>query len=138
MTAPVDVKTSPASGVKWVAPDGGWGWVVVFSSFIIHMIMDGITYTMGTYLTIFTEQFKVSHGAASVIHALLPAVTFLCGPIASMFTNRYGCRATTIFGSLIASLGFVMSYFVTSFYYLYFTIGIVVGTLSTKKPHTLK
>lgn len=116
-----------ASGAKWVAPDGGWGWVVVFSSFIIHMVMDGITYTMGTYLTLFTTEFNVSHGAVSVIHALLPAVTFSCGPIASMCTNRFGCRATTILGSLIASSGFVMSYFVKSFYFLYFTIGIVVG-----------
>jgi len=24
-----------------MVPDGGWGWVVVFSSFMIHFIMDG-------------------------------------------------------------------------------------------------
>jgi hypothetical protein len=24
-----------------VTPDGGWGWVIVFSSFMIHFIMDG-------------------------------------------------------------------------------------------------
>ncbi len=24
-----------------LVPDGGWGWVVVFSSFMIHFIMDG-------------------------------------------------------------------------------------------------
>lgn len=24
-----------------IVPDGGWGWVVVFSSFMIHFIMDG-------------------------------------------------------------------------------------------------
>lgn len=48
---------------KWVAPDGGWGWVVVFSSFIIHMIIDGITYSMGTYLTLWTEDFQISYGA---------------------------------------------------------------------------
>jgi hypothetical protein len=24
-----------------VVPDGGWGWVVVFASFMIHFIMDG-------------------------------------------------------------------------------------------------
>lgn len=121
-----DVKLSSVSS-KWVAPDGGWGWVVVFSSFIIHMIMDGITYSMGTYLTVFTEHFKVSHGQVSVIHALLPAVTLSCGPIASIFTNKYGCRTTTIIGAVIASFGFVLSYFITSFYYLYFTVGIVVG-----------
>ena len=63
----------------------------------------------------------------SIIHSLLPAVTLSCGPIASIFTNRYGCRNTTILGSIIASVGFILSFFVKSFYVLYFTIGIIVG-----------
>jgi MCP family monocarboxylic acid transporter-like MFS transporter 14 len=32
---------------QYKAPDGGWGWVIVFSSLIIHIIMDGITYSLG-------------------------------------------------------------------------------------------
>jgi hypothetical protein len=24
-----------------VVPDGGWGWMIVFASFMIHFIMDG-------------------------------------------------------------------------------------------------
>ncbi len=24
-----------------VVPDGGWGWIIVFASFMIHFIMDG-------------------------------------------------------------------------------------------------
>ena len=61
------------------APDGGWGWVVVISSFLIHFIMDGITYSLGTYLPIFTEFFNISHGAASIVHSLLPAITLGSG-----------------------------------------------------------
>jgi len=26
---------------RTIVPDGGWGWVIVFSSFMIHFIMDG-------------------------------------------------------------------------------------------------
>lgn len=25
-----------------IVPDGGWGWVIVFASFMIHFIMDGL------------------------------------------------------------------------------------------------
>lgn len=122
------VSATPADGtVNFKAPDGGWGWVIVISSFFIHMIMDGITYSLGTYLTLFTQTFGVSHGAVSIIHSLLPAVTLASGPIASIFTNRYGCRNTTIIGSIIAAFGFIISYWVTNFYVLYFTIGIVAG-----------
>lgn len=60
--AHVDTKTS-VGGKKWRAPDGGWGWIVVFSSFVIHVIMDGITYSMGTYLSQWSKEFNVSHGS---------------------------------------------------------------------------
>lgn len=69
------------SELGYIAPDGGWGWVVAISSLIIHLIMDGLTYSLGTYLTVFTEYFKVSHGEASIVHSLLPAITLMCGEI---------------------------------------------------------
>lgn len=108
-------------------PDGGWGWVVVFASFVIHFIMDGIIYSLGTYLTAFIDDFQVSHGEASLVHSLLPAITLSTGPLASWFTNAYGCRMTTLIGSAIASFGFFLSFFVTKFYQLYITIGLIVG-----------
>jgi MCP family monocarboxylic acid transporter-like MFS transporter 9 len=111
----------------FVAPDGGWGWVVAFSSLMIHFIMDGITYSLGTYLSVFVEYFNVSYGEASIVHSLLPAVTLVSGPIASILTNKYGCRLTTIIGSFVAALGFVLSFFVKKFFFLYLTIGVVVG-----------
>jgi MCP family monocarboxylic acid transporter-like MFS transporter 14 len=42
-------------------------------------------------------------------------------------TNKFGCRLTTIIGSFIAFLGFFLSCFVTKFFYLYLTIGVIVG-----------
>ena len=35
---------------QYKAPDGGWGWVIVFSSLDIHIIMDGITYSLGKFI----------------------------------------------------------------------------------------
>jgi hypothetical protein len=69
------------------ARDGGWGWIVVVSSFFIHLIMDGITYSLGIYLKIFTEEFGVSVGAVSVIHSLLPAITLMSGILNTFFLN---------------------------------------------------
>lgn len=64
---------------NYIPPDGGWGWVVVWASFVIHFIMDGIIYSLGTYLTAFIEDFHVSHGEASLVHSLLPAITLSTG-----------------------------------------------------------
>lgn len=38
-------------------PDGGWGWVVVFASFMCNMIVDGIAYTFGVSFAYFAEEF---------------------------------------------------------------------------------
>ena len=31
-------------------PDGGYGWIIVISSLVANMIVDGITYTFGIFL----------------------------------------------------------------------------------------
>ena len=51
----------------------------------------------------------------------------MAGPIASAMTNKYGCRGATIFGTVLASSGFVASYFATSLDYLILSLGIVSG-----------
>ena len=111
----------------WKAPDGGWGWVVVIASLLIHFLMDGVTYDLGTFLTPFIQEFNVTHAEASIVHSLLPAVTLFSGPIASMFTNKYGCKWTTVIGASIASFGFFLSYFIKNFFYFYITIGVISG-----------
>ena len=116
-----------ADEASWKAPDGKWGWVIVGASFFVSFFMDGVTYALGTFLTPFVEQYNVTHAEASIVHSLLPAVTFLSGPIASVFTDKYGCLWTTVIGGVIASAGFLLSYFVTNFYMLYVTIGLLSG-----------
>ena len=90
-------------------------WIIAISSLLIHFLMDGVTYSLGTFLTSFTEEFNVNHAEASFVHSLLPAITYMSGPIASIFTNKYGCKMTTIIGTLIAAFGFFISCFVKNF-----------------------
>jgi len=108
-------------------PDGGWGWVVVFASFMIHIIADGITYSFGVFLVELIEKFDAERGAASLIPSILVGVTLGSGPIASYFTNRYGCRVVTIAGSILAAAGLALSCAANSIVVLYFTIGILTG-----------
>ncbi|XP_012943361.1 monocarboxylate transporter 12 [Aplysia californica] len=108
-------------------PDGGWGIMVVISSFLIHVIADGVVYSFGVFLTEFVHYFDTGRGAASWIGSLQPAVTFTVGPLSSALTNKYGCRIVTIAGAIVAGLGFVLSVFAPNLYYLYFTAGIMAG-----------
>lgn len=108
-------------------PDGGWGWVVVFASFMIHIVTDGVTYSFGVFYVQFLEYFNEGKGATAWIASILVGVTLCSGPISSAFVNKYGCRPVTIVGAVLASLGMVASAFARNVVTLYFTIGIGTG-----------
>ncbi|KAH9633070.1 hypothetical protein HF086_010179 [Spodoptera exigua] len=108
-------------------PDGGWGWVVVFASFMVNLIADGITFSFGVFFPHFLEYFGESKGKTAWIAGIFMAMPLLSGPIASFLTDRYGCRRMTIFGSILAAAGFVISAFVDNMETLFLTFGIMAG-----------
>ncbi|GBP93669.1 Monocarboxylate transporter 12 [Eumeta japonica] len=108
-------------------PDGGWGWVVVFASFMVNLIADGITFSFGVFYVHFLEYFGEGKGKTAWIGGIFMAMPLLSGPVASFLTDRYGCRRMTVFGSLLAALGFVISAFVDNMETLFLTFGIMAG-----------
>ncbi|CAF1191842.1 unnamed protein product [Rotaria sp. Silwood1] len=111
-----------------VVTDGGWGWIIVFASLMIHFIMDGITYSMGDlFLRPMIENLNKTRGSVSTIFGILPAITLVTGPIATIFTNTYGCRKVTIVGACLAAAGFLASYFWANLWFYYLAIGIIGG-----------
>ncbi|XP_064638129.1 monocarboxylate transporter 12-B-like [Lineus longissimus] len=110
-----------------VPPDGGWGWVVVFASFMIHVIADGIVYSFGIFYVEFLEYFESGKGDTAWIASLMVGITFVTGPIASAFVNRFGCRFTTMMGAVVGSCGFILSIFAPNIYVLYVTFGLIGG-----------
>lgn len=108
-------------------PDGGWGWAVTFGSFMIHIVTDGITYSFGVFFTQFLSYFNSSNAATSWIASILVGVTLCSGPISSAFVNKYGCRAVTIAGSILASLSMLVSVFAPNVSVLCLTVGLGTG-----------
>ncbi|CAF3706717.1 unnamed protein product [Rotaria sp. Silwood1] len=114
--------------IETIVPDGGWGWIIVLSSFIIHFIIDGITYSMGDiYLEPMLKNLQFSRAYVSAIFAFLESITLASAPISTVFTNTFGCRKVTIVGAILASLGFFLSQWWSNVYYYYLTIGIIGG-----------
>ncbi len=54
-------------------------------------------------------------------------VVVVSGPVASALANKFGIRAVTVAGSVIASLAFFLSTFTTSLNQLIFVYGVVGG-----------
>ncbi|CAG9785957.1 unnamed protein product [Diatraea saccharalis] len=108
-------------------PDGGWGWVVVLSSFIISMIADGISFSFGLLYIEFLEEFQASKSTTAWIGSLFIAVPLLSGPVMSALVDRYGCRSMTILGGLISTLGFVLASISTTLEMMMITFGVIAG-----------
>lgn len=112
---------------KVAIPDGGWGWVVVLSSFVISMIADGISFSFGLLYIEFLEEFEASKATTAWIGSLFIAVPLLAGPIMSALVDRYGCRSMTILGGIISTLGFILASISTTLEMMMITFGVIAG-----------
>ncbi|CAJ0574709.1 unnamed protein product, partial [Mesorhabditis spiculigera] len=110
-----------------IIPDGGWGWVVVFGSFMIHVIADGFVYSFGVVAEKLIDVFKSDNTMSAMTIALLTGLTLGAGPIASALTNKWGCRTVCIIGSVIAAIGCLISSWANSMGYLSASVGIIMG-----------
>ncbi|XP_076665805.1 monocarboxylate transporter 9 isoform X2 [Andrena cerasifolii] len=108
-------------------PDGGYGWVVVFASFMCNMIVDGIAYTFGVFLGEFVKYFEEGKGKTAWVGSLLSGMYLSAGPVVSALTNKYGCRAVCIAGSFLGAAAFILSTFSTSVNMLMITYGVMGG-----------
>lgn len=62
-------------------PDGGWGWWVVFGSFMIHVIADGIIYSFGLFYFELVNHFNASKTATSMVVSIMNGTTYCIGKL---------------------------------------------------------
>ncbi|XP_077563614.1 monocarboxylate transporter 5 isoform X3 [Haemaphysalis longicornis] len=108
-------------------PDGGWGWMIVAASFLCNMVVDGIAYTFGIFFPEFVDHFKAPKGTVAWVGSLLSGCYLSAGPLVSALTNRYGCRAVCIGGSVVACIAFLLSTIVQDVGSLMVTFGVMAG-----------
>ncbi|KAL0880019.1 hypothetical protein ABMA27_002517 [Loxostege sticticalis] len=108
-------------------PDGGYGWVVVFASFMCNLVVDGIAYTFGIFLPELVTFFGEGKGTVAWVGSLLSGVYLAAGPIVSALCNKFGCRAVCVAGSLVATTAFVLSTFSKSVTVMMITYGLLGG-----------
>ena len=137
-----------------IAPDGGWGWVIVFASFFIQVIgrspnhdsrstskskhvcycvVFGIQFTFGMFLGELMKTFGTSRATTSMIASIQMGVTLFVGPIAADLVQKYGCRKIAIAGSIIAATSTIISGAAPNIATLYITAGCFTGYLCYQK-----
>jgi len=64
-----------------MVPDGGWGWMVVLGTFMVHLICDGIEYSFGVFVEDFVDYFESSRSAVGGIGSLMLGMTWGSGDV---------------------------------------------------------
>ena len=101
--------------------------MIVFASFMCNVIVDGIIFSFGILLLEISEEFHESKARTAWIGSLQAGFYLIIGPVVSALANVFGCRKTTLFGSVLASTGFILSYFAQNVETLYLTFGVLGG-----------
>ncbi|XP_035694162.1 monocarboxylate transporter 13-like [Branchiostoma floridae] len=109
------------------APDGGWGWFVVLSSFLCHLCIVGVAKSFGVFFPYFLEAFGEDARSTSWVSSIQGATCLFGSVFAGALTNVFGCRAVVMMGSLIAAAGLISSFFITSLPAMYLTTGFITG-----------
>ncbi|XP_017768784.1 PREDICTED: monocarboxylate transporter 7-like [Nicrophorus vespilloides] len=110
-----------------IPPDGGWGWFVVFASFISNFVTDGIIFTFGIFLKEIAEDMHTSQSTIAVASSILTAVYFLLGPIDCAIANRMGFRVIGVAGGILGACSLVGSSYVERPTVFMLTYGVLAG-----------
>ncbi|XP_037706111.1 monocarboxylate transporter 14 isoform X2 [Choloepus didactylus] len=107
--------------------DGGWAWMMVLSSFFVHILIMGSQMALGVLNVEWLEEFHQSRGLTAWVSSLSMGITLIVGPFIGFFINTCGCRWTAIAGGVVHSLGWVLSAYAASVRSLFITFGVTAG-----------
>ncbi|KAM9501820.1 monocarboxylate transporter 13 isoform 1-T4 [Clarias gariepinus] len=119
-------KHQPVGQVE--APDGGWGWVVVFALFMASALVFGLIRSLGVFFVEFVQYFGESAQAVSWITSIGVAMQQLLSPIGTAACNAYGARGVVVLGGFLSGLGLILASQATKLAHLYLTMGIISGS----------
>lgn len=73
------ISTDSVSHYIPTPPDGGYGFVIVFASFMNHIIVDGIAFTFGVFFADFMSYFSATSASTALVGSMLSGCYLLSG-----------------------------------------------------------
>ncbi|CAB0030576.1 unnamed protein product [Trichogramma brassicae] len=111
----------------YVAPDGGWGWVVVVAYALNNIITIPIIQGFGM---VYNDEFKrlnISATQSTVIINVNQAFGMILGMMNGPLIRIYGYRKISIIGSLFYATGIILTSFGTTFIHFVITYGMMAS-----------
>ncbi|XP_078525889.1 monocarboxylate transporter 13-like [Lissotriton helveticus] len=111
----------------YTPPDGGWGWMIVLSGFMMNALCYGFIRSMGVFFVEFVHTFHKLSSEVSWISSIALAVQQFASPVGSALSVQYGERVVVMAGGVLSFLGILLASFANSVLHLYLTLGVLSG-----------
>ncbi|XP_065339099.1 monocarboxylate transporter 10-like isoform X3 [Cloeon dipterum] len=109
-------------------PEGGWGWVIVAVSVLVHVLTHGLQLSFALLISPLVTKFpQHDETNAGWVGAMSTAVALFVSPVTISFCRRKSTRVTAVLGGLVTALGCLFTSFATQFHQLFFSYGAVIG-----------
>ncbi|CAL8294358.1 monocarboxylate transporter 13 [Gadus morhua] len=109
-------------------PDGGYGWVVVASSFIIMGLTAGVMKNLGLFFLEIQRHFGVLNSTASWVTSTTIAMFHLAAPVASSLSLLFSHRAVIVAGGILSTAAMVLASLDLGLPWMYCSLGVLQGT----------
>jgi MFS family permease len=108
-----------------------YGWWVLSATFLLGLISGGVfSHSNSIFFGPIKQDLQLNSTQTSLIFSLARAEGSIAGPIVGPLVDRFGSRPLIILGGITASLGFILLYWVNSYWVF---LLIFVGVVSTGK-----
>ncbi|KAK3104505.1 hypothetical protein FSP39_003657 [Pinctada imbricata] len=108
-------------------PDKGWAWVVMMGSFGAHLNHGFFGYAIGILNFALLERFQDDVGKTAWASGIFLGLFSMSGPVTGIVINRWSCRISMMIGSVLMTIGFVLTAFVDKLDYVIITYGVISG-----------
>lgn len=96
-------------------PDGGWGWVVTLSSFIVSFLVDGVCFTFGLFLPSFLDHFGGSKGKTALLGSVMNGMYLSFGKDPFLFNYFSSLKVNCTFTLKVRSSNNLVQYYIYSY-----------------------
>lgn len=109
------------------APDGGYGWVIVFGTFLTHFLIGSLERSEGIFYLKFQSRYNLGAQLTSWPGAIAGTIRLLLGPFASALSNYFSVRTCTLLGCILLFVAYFLTSLAPNFYFLFLSHGLIQG-----------
>ena len=104
-----------------------WKWVIVFGSFCVHFVADGVLFSFGLLMHLIKDDLKIELHTVGIIASLFVSLPLFLSPLSGALVNKFGCRVVTMSGGVLCSLGLLVASTMGNYLGAFIGIGLMCG-----------